>query len=68
MSKKEQNKNRRNCGIDLGKKGCHNCANCAYVDDGNYICNEGTPTVVITGFSAPTERFFACAGRRWKKQ
>lgn len=61
-------KNKHSGGIDLEKRGCHNCANCIYVGEGDYLCNDGKPETVITEFSAPTEYFFACEGWRWKKQ
>ena len=68
MGKKHKNNGRSKSGIDLDAKGCHNCANCTYIGEGDYFCDEITPAVVITGFSAPTEDFFACEGRSWKKQ
>lgn len=68
MSKKHKNQDRRNCGIQLSEKGCHNCANCIYVGEGDYFCDEATPAIVITGFSAPTDQYLNCNGRRWKRQ
>lgn len=68
MSKKHKNKE-RNRGIQLDARGCHNCANCTYIGEGDYFCNEvATPAIVITGFSAPTDDYYACEGKRWKKQ
>lgn len=68
MNKKHKNNGNRKSGIDLDAKGCHNCANCTYIGEGDYFCDEVTPTVVITGFSVPTGSYNACNGKRWKKQ
>lgn len=68
MKAKNKQKDRRSGEIDLKAKGCHNCARCIYIGDGDYLCDDDTPHIVIYAFSAPTEHFLACEGRRWKKQ
>ena len=68
MNKKHKNQNCRNHGIQISEKGCHNCANCTYVGEGDYFCDEETPSIVITGFSVPTGKYLICNGRRWKRQ
>ena len=47
MGKKHKNNGRSKSGIDLDAKGCHNCANCTYIGEGDYFCDEITPAVVI---------------------
>lgn len=38
MGKKHKNNGRSKSGIDLDAKGCHNCANCTYIGEGDYFC------------------------------
>lgn len=66
MNKKHKNNGNRKSGIDLDAKGCHNCANCTYIGEGDYFCDEVTPTVVITGFSVPRAATTLATGRGGK--
>lgn len=46
-------------------KNCQGCANCVYICEGDYYCNE-EDCIILTDFTNPTEDYFKCNGERWE--
>lgn len=48
-------------------KDCQNCANCIYICEGDYYCDEAN-AIILTDFTNPTEHYFKCKGERWESE
>lgn len=58
MSKADKTKKRR--------RNCHHCANCIYIGEGDFYCDQ-KECIVLTDFTSPTEDYFKCKGERWER-
>ena len=58
MSRDKRVKNRKPCTDMIN---CHNCNNCTYIGEGDYICDM-TTEVVISEWQ-PTEDYYSCEGK-----
>lgn len=48
-------------------KTCHNCDDCVYIGEGDFICDKCNPFIVMEDF-VPNEYYMACKNKQvWKE-
>lgn len=45
---------------------CENCANCIYICEGDYYCDE-EEVIVLYDFSTPTKHYLKCNGEKFEE-
>ena len=58
---KKQVKNRKHLTDMLN---CHNCENCTYIGEGDYMC--GMSNEIVISDWQPTEDYYTCEGREFE--
>ena len=46
------------------KRNCHNCNNCVYIGEGDYMCSMSND-IVIENWQ-PTEDYYSCEGKEFE--